>query len=167
MKNKKAISPIIATLLLIVITVAAAVVTYTFVMGFVGTGTATTGAAQGQLSYDSFSVNGTTNSSITIYLRNTGGKAVVLNAVYVDGELYNYNYSTNATVNNETNVWVWLGSGSKNWTFFTGSPGTNTTSLEVGEVGRLYIASNKPAAQSQLVKIVCADGTTLSLSVRK
>ncbi|MEM2525690.1 MAG: archaellin/type IV pilin N-terminal domain-containing protein, partial [Candidatus Methanomethylicaceae archaeon] len=68
MKNKKAISPIIATLLLIVITVAAAVVTYTFVMGFVGTGTAATGAAQGQLSYDSFSVNGTTNSSITIYL---------------------------------------------------------------------------------------------------
>ncbi|MEM0100847.1 MAG: archaellin/type IV pilin N-terminal domain-containing protein [Candidatus Methanomethyliaceae archaeon] len=164
MKNKKAISPIIATLLLIVITVAAAVVTYTFVMGFVGTGTATTGAAQGQLSYDSFSVNGTSYSSITIYLRNIGGKAVVLNAVYVDGKLYTY--QVNSTNQNESNVWTWLGS--EKWTFFVGSiPGANTTSLEVGQVGRLYINSTIPAGQSQLVKIVCADGTTLSLSVRK
>ncbi|MEM0231827.1 MAG: archaellin/type IV pilin N-terminal domain-containing protein, partial [Candidatus Methanomethyliaceae archaeon] len=114
MKNKKAISPIIATLLLIVITVAAAVVTYTFVMGFVGTGTATTGAAQGQLSYDSFSVNGTSTSSITIYLRNIGGKAVVLNAVYVDGKLYTY--QVNGSGQNESNVWTWLGS--EKWTFF-------------------------------------------------
>ncbi|MEM1669629.1 MAG: archaellin/type IV pilin N-terminal domain-containing protein [Candidatus Methanomethylicaceae archaeon] len=164
MKNKKAISPIIATLLLIVITVAAAVVTYTFVMGFVGTGTATTGAAQGQLSYDSFNVNGTSYSSITIYLRNIGGKAVVLNAVYVDGKLYTY--QVNSTNQNESNVWTWLGS--EKWTFFVGSiPGANTTSLEVGQVGRLYINSTIPAGQSQLVKIVCADGTTLSLSVRK
>ncbi|MCS7098706.1 MAG: hypothetical protein NZ922_06985, partial [Candidatus Methanomethyliaceae archaeon] len=62
MFNRKGISPIIATLLLIVITVAAAVVTYTFTMGFVGTTTATTGTAQGQLSYDAYSVNGTSNS---------------------------------------------------------------------------------------------------------
>ncbi|MCX8196691.1 MAG: hypothetical protein N3F67_06465, partial [Acidilobaceae archaeon] len=62
MFNRKGISPIIATLLLIVITVAAAVVTYTFTMGFVGTTTATTGPTQGQLSYDAYSVNGTSNS---------------------------------------------------------------------------------------------------------
>ncbi|MDH5807109.1 MAG: hypothetical protein QE159_05200, partial [Candidatus Verstraetearchaeota archaeon] len=93
------------------------VVTYTFVMGFVGTGTATTGAAQGQLSYDSFSVNGTSYSSITIYLRNIGGKAVVLNAVYVDGKLYTY--QVNSTNQNESNVWTWLGS--EKWTFFVGS----------------------------------------------
>ncbi|MEM4479281.1 MAG: hypothetical protein QXV07_04465, partial [Candidatus Methanomethylicaceae archaeon] len=71
----------------------------------------------------------------------------------------------NATCSDETTVWDDLGS--EEWVFFTGSPGTNTISLGVGEVGRLYIASNKPAGQSQLVKIVCADGTTLSLSVRK
>ncbi|MEM2743447.1 MAG: hypothetical protein QXF54_05560, partial [Candidatus Methanomethylicaceae archaeon] len=105
---------------------------------------------------------GTSTSSITIYLRNTGGKAVVLNAVYVDGELYKYISSAN-----ETYVWVNLTVGGRNWTFFTTDSNNPTTSLEVGQVGRLYIASDKPAAQSQLVKIVCADGTTLSLSVRK
>ncbi|MEM4608746.1 MAG: archaellin/type IV pilin N-terminal domain-containing protein [Candidatus Methanomethylicaceae archaeon] len=154
MKNKKAISPIIATLLLIVITVAAAVVTYTFVMGFVGTGTATTGAAQGQLSYDSFSVESKNdNSNITIYLRNIGGKAVVLNAVYVDGVAYDYNDALSST---------------KQWTLrYTNGTEISDKSLGVGELGLLIIYSDKPAAQSQLVKIVCADGTTLSLSVRK
>jgi len=55
LKSKKGVSPIIATLLLIVIAVAAAVVTYSFVMGFIGTGTASQGQ-QGQLSMDSYNI---------------------------------------------------------------------------------------------------------------
>jgi flagellin-like protein len=54
--NKKGVSPIIATLLLIVIAVAAAVVTYSFVMGITGTTTGTT-IAQGQLTYDAYRVD--------------------------------------------------------------------------------------------------------------
>ncbi|MEN3052174.1 MAG: archaellin/type IV pilin N-terminal domain-containing protein, partial [Candidatus Methanosuratincola petrocarbonis] len=52
-KCKKGVSPIIATLLLIVIAVAAAVVTYSFVMGFIGTSTNPSGQ-QGQLTYDAY-----------------------------------------------------------------------------------------------------------------
>jgi len=48
------------------------VVTYTFVMGFVGTGTQSRGI-QGQMTYDAYSVTGTTDANITAYIRNTGG----------------------------------------------------------------------------------------------
>jgi flagellin-like protein len=157
--NKKGVSPVIATLLLIVIAVAAAVVTYTFVMGFVGTSTASASTAQGQLTYDAYKVEGTTgNASITIYLRNVGGKSVTVSAVYVAGTLYTYAPADNITG---------LSSGT-NWMLaFTN--GTNSTlTIDVGETKMLYIRSNTTnPAQWNEVKVICTDGTTLSLSVRK
>ncbi|MDW7971476.1 MAG: hypothetical protein RMI53_06445, partial [Nitrososphaerota archaeon] len=93
------------------------------------------------------------NSNITIYLRNTGGKAVVLNAVYVDGVAYTYDNNLDAT---------------KKWTLRNTAGGQITDkSIGVGELALLIVYSDKPAAQSQQVTIVCTDGTTLSLSVRK
>ncbi|MEM4214662.1 MAG: archaellin/type IV pilin N-terminal domain-containing protein [Candidatus Methanomethylicaceae archaeon] len=157
--DRRGVSPIIATLLLIVIAVAAAVVTYTFVMGFVGTGTQTSTNVQGQLTYDSYSVNGTSSSSITAYIRNTGGKAVVLNSVYVDGVKISYE----STANNESQIWDDLES--NEWAFFVA--GTTTTSLDVASVGTLYIESSNPAARTQTIRIVCEDGTTLEFAVRK
>lgn len=82
-KNKKGVSPIIATLLLIVIAVAAAVVTYAFVTGFIGTATSQSNQ-QGAMSIDTGSV---TNASIVVYVRNTGTKAENLTTVYVDNVL--------------------------------------------------------------------------------
>ena len=154
--NKKGVSPVIATLLLIVIAVAAAVVTYTFVMGFVGTSTAST--LQGQLTYDAYKVEGTTgDANITIYLRNIGGKAVTVNAVYVAGVPYTNNQNAdNTTLQN--NQWMLA---------FTN--GTNSTlTIDVGETKMLFIRSNTTnPAQWNEVKVICTDGTTLSLSVRK
>src|SRR5512137_1507750 len=85
--NKKGVSPIIATLLLIVIAVAAAVVTYAFVTGFIGTAG---GSAQqtGSMSFDIAQIN--PDNSITVIVRNTGTKALTLTtaaggAFYVNG----------------------------------------------------------------------------------
>ena len=81
-RNKKGVSPIIATLLLIVIAVAAAVVTYAFVTGFIGTATSQSNQ-QGQMSIDTGTVNATTGL-ITVYVRDAGTKSEVLTTAYVD-----------------------------------------------------------------------------------
>jgi flagellin-like protein len=157
--NKKGVSPVIATLLLIVIAVAAAVVTYTFVMGFVGTSTASASTVQGQLTYDAYRVEGiTNNTNITIYLRNIGGKSVTVNAVYVAGTLYTNNQTAANTTRLLIDQWMLA---------FTN--GTNSTlTIDVGETKMLFIRSSAiNPAQWNEVRIVCTDGTTLSLSVRK
>lgn len=157
--DKRGVSPIIATLLLIVIAVAAAVVTYTFVMGFVGTATQSTGA-QGQLNYDSYKVSGTTDANITAYIRNSGGRTVTLSAVYVDGTPYTWNGVANST--NYTSV---IDSGS--WSFIVDT-GNATQILDINKIGTLYInTQDLNAAQWHTVRIVCEDGTTLEFSVRK
>ena len=81
LRNKKGVSPIIATLLLIVIAVAAAVVTYSFVMGFIG-GVGPAGGGQASFVVDASSVNAT---HANIYIRNTGTKTVTLSSVYING----------------------------------------------------------------------------------
>jgi flagellin-like protein len=80
--NRKGVSPIIATLLLIVIAVAAAVVTYSFVMGFLTPGGTTT--PQGILALDTPAT--ATTTSITAYVRNTGS-ACTISSVYLNNTL--------------------------------------------------------------------------------
>src|SRR5271166_4822029 len=71
--KKKAISPIIATLLLILIAIAAGVVVYAYVIGFVGNSTGNTGGSQNQLSLDQVSVASATSSfPVTAFVRNLG-----------------------------------------------------------------------------------------------
>ncbi len=81
--NRKGVSPIIATLLLIVIAVAAAVVTYSFVMGFLTPGGTTT--PQGILALDT-PATFTSNTVITAYVRNTGSQ-VTISSVYINNTL--------------------------------------------------------------------------------
>jgi flagellin-like protein len=83
-QNKKGVSPIIATLLLIVIAVAAAVVTYAFVTGFIGTATARSNQ-QGTMLIDYGNITSATN--IIVYLRNTGTGPEILGTAYVDNGL--------------------------------------------------------------------------------
>ncbi len=153
-RTDKGVSPIIATLLLIVIAVAAAVVTYTFVMGFVGTSSQNTGPS-GQLTYDTYSVTGdATNSNFTVYVRNTGGKSVTLSTVYVDGVSYTY-ATGNTSVPQTAYSWAFTVSGA-------------TQVLDVAQVGTLYVnSSGLNPAQWHTVKIVCIDGTALEFSVKK
>ena len=76
--SKKAISPILATLLLIVIAVAAVIVTYAWVMTFTGTQTQQAGVILIREN-----VSWPTNSSIAIVIRNTGTSNGKIMAIYI------------------------------------------------------------------------------------
>jgi flagellin-like protein len=78
LKSKKAITPILATLLLIVIAVAAIVVTYAWVMTYMSSTTSQAGVL---LSKDA--VSWPTNSTIIVYVRNTGTSDATIDAVYI------------------------------------------------------------------------------------
>ena len=78
--SKKGVSPILAALLLIVIAVASAVITYAWVTTFTTTQTTTAGKA---IKYDSKVINATSNM-VTVYVRNWGTEDVTLDKVYID-----------------------------------------------------------------------------------
>lgn len=78
LKSKKAISPILATLLLIVIAVAAIVVTYAWIMTYMSSAGHQAGI---MLSKDA--VSWPDSNTIKIYIRNTGTSDAVISAVYV------------------------------------------------------------------------------------
>jgi len=79
LKTKKAISPILATLLLIVIAVAAIVVTYAWVMTYMSSATHQAGV---NLQEDSDCLWQTGN--ITIYIRNRGTSDAEIDKVYIN-----------------------------------------------------------------------------------
>jgi len=79
LKSKEGISPILATLLLIVIAVAAVIVTYAWVMTFTSS---QTGQAGVFLREDSVAWNSTAGT-ITLYISNTGTSDATISAVYV------------------------------------------------------------------------------------
>jgi archaeal type IV pilus assembly protein PilA len=78
-ERSSAISPIIATLLLILIAIAAGVVVYAYVLGFIGNSTGNTGANTSQLSINNFCASVTTHctgaNEYSIVIQNTGSAA--------------------------------------------------------------------------------------------
>jgi archaeal type IV pilus assembly protein PilA len=86
-RNMRAISPVIATLLMIAIAVVASLVTYAWVMGYMNFQTEKTGKA--------IQIQSVANSTtaIDIYVQNVGDSAVEFNSqsVYVDGANIAYN----------------------------------------------------------------------------
>ena len=86
-RNRKAISPVIATLLMIAIAVVASLVTYAWVMGYMSFTTNKTGLA---IQIQSVSPgNATANPAVSgvVYVQNVGNGVVsfAANCVYVDG----------------------------------------------------------------------------------
>jgi len=81
--NKKGVSPIIATLLLIVIAVSAAVVTFAFVSGFISTSWGSV-SQHGVITYDSYVINASDQAAI--YLRNIGQVTLNISAMYFDSQ---------------------------------------------------------------------------------
>jgi flagellin-like protein len=95
--SKKAISPILATLLLIVIAVAAIVVTYAWVMTYM----TSTGTQAGiMLRKDAVSWS---NGLITIYVRNVGTADATIDAVYIGTSSTNMTLQSSVTYN-PTNI---------------------------------------------------------------
>ena len=81
LRSKKAISPILATLLLIVIAVASIVVTYAWVMTYMSSAGQQAGVL---LKKDAPCL--WQSGNITIYVRNTGTSDAEIDAVYVNSE---------------------------------------------------------------------------------
>jgi flagellin-like protein len=81
-KNVKAVSPVISVLLMIAVAVAASLVTYAWVMGYLGFTTNKVGKA---IQIQSIARSGT---DVTVFVQNVGDSDVVLSSIYVNGTLY-------------------------------------------------------------------------------
>jgi flagellin-like protein len=82
-RNRKAISPIISTLLLIAIAVVASLVAYAWVMGYIGFQTNKTGQS---IQIQSIAYSGS-GSTFTIYVQNNGDSPLILDSAYINGGL--------------------------------------------------------------------------------
>lgn len=80
-KNKYAFSAIVASLILMLLAVAAGVVVYAYVMGWIG-GAQQNPTQTGKIQFDSIVANTTT---VSLYVRNVGGVDLTLSAFYVEG----------------------------------------------------------------------------------
>ena len=87
-RSKKGISPILATLLLIVIAVAAVIVTYAWVLTFTGTQTQQAGVL-----LTKENVSWPTSTTISVVVRNTGTSNGKITAVYMGTSSTNLNLS--------------------------------------------------------------------------
>ena len=98
---KKAVSPVIATLLLILIAVAAAVLVYVWVTGYASSVTSTgTPELHEEIKIDAVSYSDTT---LTVYVRNIGDTGAFVDYIYV--------IATNNTVITATSVSLSLSPG--------------------------------------------------------
>jgi len=102
MRKNKAVSPVIATLLLILIAVATAVLVYVWVTGYATSVTSSgTPELREKIKIEAVKYEGTT---LTIYVRNVGEKTVTIDYVYVltadTGEIADtYNANKQISVN--------------------------------------------------------------------
>jgi|YelNatPaOPRAMG01_1025707.scaffolds.fasta_scaffold295049_1 flagellin-like protein len=97
--SKKAISPILATLLLIVIAVAAIVVTYAWVMTYM-----TSTGTQAGIMLREDAVSWPNSSSIIIYVRNVGTADATIDAVYIGTSSTNMTLQSSVTYNPTTKL---------------------------------------------------------------
>jgi flagellin-like protein len=95
-RDMRAISPVIATLLMIAIAVAASLVTYAWVMGYMNFQTEKTGKA---IQIQSVSSN-TDGITLTLYVQNVGNSPVTFTAqsVFINGTLATSDAATNPTL---------------------------------------------------------------------
>jgi len=135
LRAKRAFSPVIASLILMLLAVAAGVVVYAYVMGWLG-GATTGGGTPGKLQFDSIYANATAGK-IKIYVRNVGSKDLLLSKIYVDGT-----EKANATAIPDAGV-----------------------TITVQSVKYLEVSHTMTKGYSYEVKVTCKDGTAISQSV--
>jgi hypothetical protein len=136
-KNKYAFSAIIASLILMLLAVAAGVVVYAYVMGWIG-GAQQNPTSTGKLQADSI-VASASAGTITLYVRNVGAGSLQVSSVYVSGV-------------NQTTIPSGL----------TGSLEVQETAGGTITVNDVTMV----ASTFYEVKVVCTDGTMVSTSVQ-
>jgi hypothetical protein len=82
-RKKKAFSAIIAALILMLLAVAAGVVVYAYVMGWIG-GATQNPQRQGEMQFDTIYANAS-GSKIRMYVRNVGGVNLNISKIYIGG----------------------------------------------------------------------------------
>ena len=138
--NKKGVSPIIAVLLLIVITVTAPLLTYLWVLGYIGSAQRSGQPSQleEKIKIDGVKVS---DGTVTIYVRNIGSVRVVIQAAYI------LNATTGTVIDAKTDLNVGLDPGEVSGTnVYVEVSGTYTS-------GYTYVA-----------KVVTTKGTEASLA---
>ena len=141
-KKRKGISTFIATLLLMVLAVAAGVVIYAYTMGYLGGfGSPTT---MGGISVDTWLLTPGTPGTLTAYVRNIGKTTFQLDQVYVNG--------------------VKIATGASGWTFTYPS---GTTTLAENVVGTLAVSNTFAASTTYDIKLIGIDNTQISFQVKK
>jgi len=136
LRAQKAFSTVIAALILMMLAVSAGVLVYSYVIGWLGGATQTTGGTKGQLQFDSIYADATADT-IKIYVRNVGGKNLLLSKIYVDGVV-----KANATAIADAGV-----------------------SITVQSVAYLEVSNTMTAGYFYEVKVTCKDGTLVSQSI--
>jgi flagellin-like protein len=136
-RKLKAVSPVIATLLLIAIAVAAGIILYVFVSGFTGSLTQTGGQqAAEQLSMEVFDFRDLTTPKLTVTVRNTGTVKVTIDKVYFDGVLSSPNYIDDTSPD-----------------------------VDPGSISRFTLTVSATAGSSHLIKVVTNTGGIFTFTV--
>jgi flagellin-like protein len=82
-KGKKAVSPVIAVVLMIAVAVAIAVIVYAWSTGFVSKRSSIESAESEQLVVEEMNLSG---AQLTVYVRNRIAEDAVVNTIYVNGQ---------------------------------------------------------------------------------
>jgi|SRR5665647_1529831 len=94
-RNTRAISPVIATLLMIAIAVVASLVTYAWVMGYMNFTTEKTGKA---IQIQSISYPSTGGNVFTVYVQNVGDSDLTLSSVFINGAAATGNWNPSSAL---------------------------------------------------------------------
>ena len=114
--SKKAVSPVIATLLMIAVAVAASVIVYVWSAGLLGTLMGGGGAqVKEQLTVESYNW---TSTDLEIYVRNVGSSALTVASIYIGG--------ANCTFASDTSDTIGVGSSERFTVNPVGTPSTGT-----------------------------------------
>jgi archaellum component FlaF (FlaF/FlaG flagellin family) len=153
MTARKAVDPIIASLLLIAIAVAAGIIVYVYVNSLAG-GLTQSGGQQvsEQISMDSYTFGTTGTNNLIINLRNTGSATVTIDssALYYDGAAVTDNHNAGSEPSSTTCEAL-----------------TTSYQVPVGTSCFLTITIASPTAgTSHIVKILTKDGGTSTFTVR-
>ena len=192
-QRRRAVSPIIATLLLIAISVAAGIVVYVFTNGLAGNLTAGGGgqtAEHLQMQSYNFAVSPGTGATtcgcsgwlVQLYLLNSGPTSTTISAIYYDGTLLTLTnapqaqtalsagiayHTTAASIINDLATTCSSGSGVADDICFTVAGTTGDLTYAAGGTGQVVItfAAAQTAGTTHTIKIVSSTGATSVFSV--
>ncbi len=139
--RKKAVSPVIATLLLILIAVAAAILVYVWVTGYTSSMTKTgTPELEEKIKVEAVGVSSTDKKTVTVYFRNIGDVQAVIDTIYIIN-------ATDGSILSSTVL-------------------STKITLTPGELGTATVTSGTAlsAGQTYIVKVVTTNGVEASLS---